>query len=214
MNRSMSRAAAVGFLAFGVALVAPATGWAQRPTDQYPKDSVVTVVGCFQQDTKHHSRYVLAKPTVGTAVSVKDSSCSSDFSEMSFEVAELKESHLKDSMPLNQWIEVTGRLGKIRDGDDLRVLHADSFRVVPIAQPPIARAPEPAPYIPPAPMIETPAPAPEVAVIETPAPVATTGRKLPHTASPLGLIGLIGFTAFAGALVLGLFDRRRNLGRA
>src|SRR5262249_3396413 len=120
-------------------------------------------------------------------------------------------------MPVGQIVEVTGRLGRIRDGDDLRTLHARSYRIVPVVPPPpppVARVePRPAPA-PPPPMIES-QPEPQ---IETEVAVATTGvteakKPLPHSASPLASVALLGFALFAAAFLLRLFDRSRAMGR-
>src|SRR5262249_42210853 len=133
-----------------------------------------------------------------------------------FDLRDLDDAGLKDSMPLFQIVEVTGRLGRIRDGDDLRELHAQSYRIVPVVPPPpppVARVePRPAP-----PMIE---PQPEPQAVPEPAPIATTGvlieeqrKPLPHSASPLASVALLGFALFAVAFLMRLFDRSRAMGR-
>jgi len=217
-NRNMSRAVGIGLLICGVAVGTAAAQKQERgtrSTDDAPKNAIVSAVGCFQHDTnKHHDRFVLAKPMLGTATSVTNGSCGDAVDVEAFDIREMKESGLKEAMPVGQIVEVTGRLGRIRDGDDLREIHATSFRVVPVVPPPVARVePRPAP-----PMIE-PSPAPEAAPTPEPEPVATTGvfieeqKPLPHSASPLASVALLGFALFAAAFVMRLFDRARAMGR-
>jgi hypothetical protein len=66
---------------------------------------------------------------------------------------------------------------------------------------------EPTPAPTPAPEVTTPAPAPEV-VTPPPAPIAQAEppKELPRTASPMGLIGLIGLLSMSGSLA-GWFRR-------
>jgi hypothetical protein len=174
----------------------------------------VTLVGCFirvtDSDGDHLKRYVLANAMPGPATTVADQNCADQGS------AQLIRLRHVDDVGLNQlasgrWIETSGELGKPKDADDMRKFEVKSFREVP-------QTPRAAVMIIPAPPVayETPAPEPRV---ETPAPepVATSGtetpKKLPHTASPLPLIAMLGLFALSGGLVLGVVDRRRVFGR-
>jgi hypothetical protein len=227
--RYVSRALTAALVTCGVVMVAPTSGRAQQPTileraqqtilpDE--KGTPVTVVGCFlHRPDRHHHTYVLVNPTIGPATSVENSNCgftgNEQISELRGQMLELREVHEKhmDDAMLGHVIEVNGKLGRVRDGDDLRKLRVQSFREVPVTpRAAVVMPPAPPTYVAPeAPPIVS-QPAPQAA----PAPVATTGikpKRLPHTASPLPLIALIGLFAFTGALVLRQFDRRRALGR-
>src|SRR5262249_3171321 len=115
--------------------------------------------------------------------------------------------HLDESV--GRWVEISGKLEGGHKGPELRV---KSFRQVPVV---ITRTVETTRTI-----EAPPAPAPPVAVApEAPTPLpeekpaATTGtvpKKLPHTASPLPLIGLTSLMSLAGGLGLRLFRRRED----
>jgi hypothetical protein len=78
--------------------------------------------------------------------------------------------------------------------------------IMPIPEPPKVAYETPAPE----PVVETPAPEPVATTgVETPAEV----KKLPHTASPLPLIAMLGLFALTGGLVFGRIERQRALGR-
>ncbi len=170
----------------------------------------VTLVGCFIRGTDHdgdHVRYLLGDVTAGPATTVADQNCIA-----TGQVIRIKRADDVglDRMTSGRWIEAYGELEKSGDGDadNMQKFEVKSFREVPLT-PRVAVMMIPAP---PAVAYETPAPEPRV---ETPAPepVATAGtetpKKLPHTASPLPLIAMLGLFALSGGLVLGLVDRRR-----
>ena len=171
----------------------------------------VTLVGCFirvtDSDGDHLKRYVLANATPGPATTVADQNCADQGSAQLIRLRDVDDVGL-DQIASGRWVEVSGELGKPRDADDMRKFELKSFREVP-QTPRVAVMMIPAP---PPVAYETPAPEPKV---ETPAPepVATAGtetpKKLPHTASPLPLIAMLGLFALSGGLVLGLVDRRR-----
>jgi hypothetical protein len=209
---SIRYALTAGLLTCGAALVAPVSGRAQDAAGLPEKPSPVTVVGCFvHRPDRHPHTYVLASPSLGPATSVPDSACGATGNEQMLVLHEVHEKHLDDSM-LGHWIEISGKLGRVRDGDDLRALRVQSFRLVPVAAPRVAKVVPPAE----APAIVTPPAAPQAeAPAPEEAPVATTGvaETLPRTASPLPLIALIGLLAFTAGLLLHLIDRRRSPGR-
>jgi len=186
-----------------------------RSMDSVPGNTVVTVVGCLKEDPRNPARLVLAKPMQGTAISVPNGNCDDAVDIEAFEIHDPGEGGFKKVNAVGQIIELTGKLGEVESGDKLRKLHADHFRVVPVVPPPppIARVePRPAP-----PIIE-PSPAPEYTPTPEPTPVPTTGvmeekKPLPHSASPLASIALLGLLSFAGAFALRLFDRSRVSGR-
>jgi hypothetical protein len=171
----------------------------------------VTLVGCFirvtDSDGDHLKRYVLANATPGPATTVADQNCADQGSAQLIRLTDVDDVGL-DQIASGRWVEISGELGKPRDADDMRKFELKSFREVP-QTPRVAIMMIPAP---PTVAYETPAPEP---VVETPAPepVATAGtetpKKLPHTASPLPLIAMLGLFALSGGLALGLVDRRR-----
>jgi hypothetical protein len=216
-NRYVCRALAAAWLAFGVTAVAPVVARAQS-VSTLPKGHV-TLVGCFLRmadpNDPDDERYVLANAKLGPATSVPNPNCTAMGSEPILRLSEVHEHNL-DQVSTGRWMEINGELGKMRDADDLRKFEVKSFRAVPVTPPPVVLF-VPIPEAPKA-AVETPQPEQHV---ETPEPVATAGietptekpKKLPKTASPLPLIAMLGLFAVTGGLVLGLFDRRRALGR-
>ncbi len=208
-------------LTCGVAAIAPATTRAQDVTVLPETKGPVTLVGCFlHEKVGKHERYVLASPRIGPVTGVAEPTCAKTGSEQVLKLTEVHENNMVPSM-LGRWVEINGELGRPRDGDDLRKLHIDSVRVVPVVAPrvvimliPEATTPVPVPEPPPA--IEAPPAAPQVTAISPveERPVGTTGisKRLPHTASPLPLIGLIGLFALSAGLGLRVLNRRRVLG--
>jgi hypothetical protein len=176
---------------------------------------MITLVGCFLPDGSHHSKYVLAKPIMGSVASVTDSTCSAPIDETAVELKDIGGKHHGEGM-LNHLIEVTGRLEELKgttadsttDARDLREVHVRSFRAVPVviltpAAPPEVR------YMP------APQPRPQAAIPPLPdeKPVATSGTvptELPKTASSLPLFGLVSLLSLSGALSLRLIGRRRR----
>jgi hypothetical protein len=214
--RNVTRALTAAWL-FGVVVLGPAAVRAQDVSTM--EKGHVTLVGCFvrMQDPTDTDdmRFMLADAKAGPATTVPDPNCTATGG--SFLRLTHVDKHNLNAVPSGRWVEIYGELGKIRDADDLRKFEVDSFREVPVERRVAVYIPIPAP---PVAAVETPAPEPE-AKVETPQPepVATSGtdykivKKLPHTASPLPLIALIGFFAFTGGLVLRLFERRRALER-
>jgi hypothetical protein len=201
---------AAGLLACGTAAIAAPLASAQEPAALPPEGGMITLVGCFQPGGKHHSKYVLAKPTSGSVASVPDGNCSAVVDEEAVELKDTEGRHLGKPM-LGHVIEVTGRLEKIEgtvDAKDLRELHVRAFHAVPVVVPRAAEMPT---------IIEpvAPAPAPEIPALPTEHPVATTGTTptpaaLPGTASSLPLFGALSLFSFVGALGLHLVGGRRG----
>jgi hypothetical protein len=206
-GRLVCRTLTAGFLTWGLAVIAPPSARAQITTI-LPDGGMITLVGCFQPGGKHHSKYVLAKPTIGTVASVPDGNCSAALDEEAVELKDTAARDLDESM-LGKVIEVTGRMEKIEgtvDADDLRELHVREFRPVPVVAPRAAEMPV---------IIEPVAPTPEVRPLPLPEerPVATSGTTptpvaLPDTASSLPLLGSLSFLSLVGALLL---QHRRRL---
>jgi len=241
MNGRHVNVVVAGLVTCGLAAIFPAVGGAQdipgaiqegtqdvtgaiergvQNVTELPKKGYVTLVGCFTQGTiKNHERYVLLNPTVGPATTVPDSACSATGNDRMIKLERVKKHYMAERIALGQWIEVSGKLEKNgdQDEDNVRELEVSSFRPVPVAAPHVAEVmptPAPTPVTPPAaPTVEPAAPAPEA-----PAEVGTTGvitekhHRLPHTASPLPLAGLVAFISFGSALALQA-KRRRMAGR-
>jgi hypothetical protein len=199
--RHMSGAITAGLLACGAITFAVERGLAQEAS--VLQKGPVTVVGCLQQGGKHN-KYLLANATSNVVASVPDAACTTTGTEM-IRLEGTHKLHLDESV--GRWVEISGKLEGPRKRPELRV---KSFRQVPVVitrtvettrtieAPPAAVAPEPVTPIPPAPEEK---------------PAATTGtlpKKLPHTASPLPLIGLTGLMSLAGGLGLRLFRRRED----
>lgn len=169
---------------------------------------MITLVGCFLPGGSHHSKYVLAKPIMGSVASVTDGTCAAPIDETAVELKDTSGRHLGEGM-LNHVIEVTGRLEKLEgttDVRDLREVHVRSFRPVPVVIPTPAAPPPEVRYM--------PAPQPQAAIPPLPErPVATSGTmptELPKTASPLPLFGMLSLLSLTGALSLHLIGRRRR----
>jgi len=172
---------------------------------------MITLVGCFLPSGNHHSKYVLAKPIIGSVLSVTDGTCSAPIDETAVELKDTGDRHLGEGM-LNHLIEVTGRLEKLdasatTTDRDLREVHVKSFRPVPVVIPTPAAPPPEVRYM--------PAPQPRAAIPPLPdeKPVATTGTvppELAKTASSLPLFGLLTLLSLSGALSLRLVGRRRR----
>jgi hypothetical protein len=176
----------------------------------------ITIVGCFIREVDSdgdHAHYLLADAVMGPATTVADQSCASTGAGQLIRLKDADDVGLTQ-VASNRWVELFGEMGRPRDADDQRKFEVKSFREVPLTPTPRVAVVMPTPE-PPKVAYETPAPEP---VVETPEPVATTGvetpaRKLPHTASPLPLIALLGLFALSGGVALGLVDRRQVLGR-
>jgi hypothetical protein len=206
MMRNVNRVMTAAVLAGGVALLVPSVARAQghHSTGPLPeKEGKATVVGCFLSETiKDKPEYVLTKVMMGPATTTTEATCSATSIELkpNGQGIPLRLTDVKDLRPsmesyVGRWVEITGILRKPRDGDDMRQMHVDSYKLVPVVVPRVSRAmPAPAPYV-------APAPAPEPA----PAPTSGVTEELPKTASPLPLIGFIGLLAFAGGFVLRQF---------
>jgi hypothetical protein len=172
---------------------------------------MITLVGCFLPRGSHHSKYVLAKPILGSVTSVTDGTCSAPIDETAVELKDTGDRHLGEGM-LNHLIEVTGRLEKLdasatTTDRDLREVHVKSFRPVPVVIPTPAAPPPEVRYM--------PAPQPRAAIPPLPdeKPVAPTGTvppELAKTASSLPLFGLLTLLSLSGALSLRLVGRRRR----
>jgi hypothetical protein len=192
-----------GLLAWSLAGVAAANGHG-RQLAGLPEKGEVTLVGCFLREPIHNKdKYVLTQPTLGSATSVTEATCSSTGTGPVIKLEKMKKHHL-ETVNTGQWVEVTGDLRKMHKDADFQDLHLTSIRAVPVVVPPVAQAPEPAPprAMPPpsAPIAEAPAPAP--APVTTTPVVEKKKHRLPHTASTLPLTALIGFVALTAGLVL------------
>jgi hypothetical protein len=213
--RQVAGTITAGLLVCGLEAIAPASGWAQQGVDLPQERGPIMLWGCFQrQEIKDHERYVLVNPTLGTATSTQSATCTSSGTEQVIQLKDTKEHHLNKFL-IGRYVEVDGILDRMEDAnkpeEHVRAVHVKSFRQVPVE---IPRYVEniPTPEIR---MTEFP-PAPPAVAQEAPsAPVGTTGyvEKLPHTASPLPLTGLIGLLALAGGLALHRVGRQRVLGR-
>jgi LPXTG-motif cell wall-anchored protein len=211
--RYLCSAIIAALLMCGVDTVVPARVYAQQPTF-LPEGGMITLVGCLGFGGKH-DKYLLVNPTVGSIVSVPDGTCTATDTE---QAVELKDTSSHYQSMLGRMVEISGRLERIEgsdDPDDLRELHVESFREVPVVPPRIVEA---APPSAPPPVLEPQPPAPqaEAPAIAEEKPVATTGTApapapapLPKTASGSSLIGVLGLLSLAGALGLRLFHRER-----
>ena len=200
-------------LTWSVATLAPAQAWTRDASLLPPGESaVITVAGCLQRGGKHGDKYVLAIPKLGPVANVPEERCSATVDDRALELEHERKGGMNESM-IGRWVEVNGRLEKETSNkpDNLREMHVRSFRMVPVLPPFVAAAPapvasrefEPQSVAPPA---ETTARSEEKPVVTTEEKVVgTTGTaptSLPHTASPLPTIGLLGLLSLAGGLVL------------
>lgn len=217
--RRLSCGIAAGLLACGLVAIAPAKGSAQvregtasGPAFLPEQGGPITLYGCFlrMKVADEGTKFVLVNPTPGPATSVPEATCTSKGTEQMVELDDVHTNlhkHHLDRSKVGRWIEVTGRLEKTGH-QALREVHVNTYRIVPVVAP---RAAEAAPV--PTPETIQPAPAP-AAPLEA-RPTATTGvtEELPHTASSLPLIALLGFLALAGGLALRLISYRQMLSR-
>jgi hypothetical protein len=200
------RAITAGLLLYGVMTMA-SNGLAQDASVLPDHGGSITVVGCLQRATiKKHDEYILVRPKVGPATSVTEATCTSTASD---QAVRLEGTEHLDQSAVGRWIEISGRLEKFENSRELREMRVKSFRAVPVVA---AEAAAPQVFEQPAPpQAQVQAqPEPQVtAPVEEPR-VATAGveKRLPHTASSLPLIGLIGVLALAGGLSLRLFGGR------
>ena len=202
------RTLTAGLLMWGVTAIAPPSAGAQITTI-LPDGGMITLTGCFQPGGSHHSKYVLAKPTIGSVASVPDGNCSAPLDEEAVELKDTDARDLEASM-LGHVIEVTGRMERIEgtvDANDLRELHVRGFREVPVVVPKPAEMPV---------IIEPVVVAPEPTIPPLPEerPIATSGTTptpvaLPDTASSLPLLGSLSLMSLVGALLL-QYRRRRG----
>jgi hypothetical protein len=119
-----------GLLTCGMAAIAPTTAQAQEVTVLLEKGGPTTLVGCFLLEQRNrHDKYVLANPTIGPATSVTDATCTAAAAEQ-LELEDVREHHMDQPMLLGRWVEISGKLGKPRDGNDLREMHVKSFRAI------------------------------------------------------------------------------------
>lgn len=207
--RHVCRVLTAGLLTWGLTTIAPPSARAQITT-VLPDGGMITLVGCFQHGGKHHSKFVLAKPTIGSVASVPDGNCSSPLDEEAVELKDTDARDLGEGM-LGHVIEVTGRMEKIEgtvDANDLRELHVRSYKPVPVVVPRAAEMPV---------IIEPPPPAAEVPPLPTESPVGTSGTAatpppapaaLPETASLLPLAGSLSLLSLVGALLVHRLRRR------
>lgn len=209
--RRLYAAIAAALLTAGLIAIAPATGWAQDPTEKMlPADGgPITLVGCFLRMKVSHegTKFVLAKPTLGPATTVPEAACAAAGTDAMVELDDVHTNvhqHHLDRSKVGRWVEVTGRLEKTGH-QTLREVHVKTYREVPVAPPVVATAdpryvPEPEPLA-----IQAP-----LASVETSA-VATSGTvdELPKTASSMPSVGLLGLFALAGGFAVTLIGGRR-----
>jgi hypothetical protein len=204
-TRHVRSALTASLLTLTAVALAPATGLGQ---DAIPEQGgMITMVGCFVQgQIKDHETLVLVRPIVGTVQSVADASCAMNPGDVPVKLQDLKRVGLDESMT-GRWIQIVGKLEGDHRSDGIREVHLKSFMFVPVVPPHVAKVASP-----PA-AIESPASvAPHAAeAAPEPAPVATTGERteLPHTATSLPLVGLIGFLALSAAFGLVLLERMK-----
>jgi len=213
----VSRAAIVVAMTAGALAVAPRFARAQDASVLPDEPGPVTLVGCFSRETvEGRDKYVLVNPSVGQGTTVPDAACSATPGAPMIHLDDVHSHHL-DQVPLGRWIEVRGKLGRVKHGDELREVQVKAFKEIPVAPPAAAalQAPEsvtiPEPAEPKAPEIAAELPAQPTAAPASSAPVGTSGVKaeLPKTASPLPSIALVGIVAIATGLVVGRYRRRR-----
>ncbi len=224
MTNRHFRAITTGLLTCGLAALAPTTGGAQDQSNTLPleKTNPMTLTGCFVrgETAGHKNTYVLANPIVGSVTSVPDGSCTPSGQLVKLERINRR---VLDNINTGTMVEVTGRLerayssyfknqeGCERPNRRLRELEVADAHEVPVVAPRVAVMITPAPT--PAPEAAAPQPeAPPAVTYEAPAPVGTTGviiqekkhhhKRLPHTASQVPLVGLIGLLALAGGFVV------------
>jgi hypothetical protein len=195
--RYLSSAIAAGLFTCGLLLTAPASVSAQRSMDLPADKGPITLFGCFLRVEIPHegNKYVLANPSFDTPATVPQAECNASADARMVELDDIHSNvheHHLDKGKVGLWVEINGTLNKPK-GQTLREVDVETYRLIPVAPPRVARA-EPEPVVIQAP----PEPAPE------PAPVATTGvaEPLPKTASPLPLIALMGFVGIAGGFAL------------
>jgi hypothetical protein len=200
---------AAGLLTGGLVAMNPAsataqeTGAATLPEGGGP----ITLVGCFLRVSVGHEgrKFVLARPMLGSATSVTEPSCTTTGNDAMVELDDVHKNvhkHHLDRSQVGRWIEVTGRLDKVKH-QTLREVHVETYRAVPVVPPAVADFRP----VPEAPVVQPPLPLVETDII------GTTGVlvELPQTASSLPLIALLGFLSFAAALALRRIELRRTL---
>jgi hypothetical protein len=206
--RHVCRVITVGLFVGGVSAIGSVRGLAQQSPELPKHGGEIVMYGCFVHDTVgKHEEYLLANPTIGYAPAVPDQACAAKGLDDAIELQHFKKSGLDDSM-LGKFVELRGRLESRENKRELREVHVRIARLVPIAPMRTAEAAPPVAYPANPPEIT---PAPEPAAPETPAPVATTGETptLPKTASPLPLVGLLGFLSLAAGLAIRRARARR-----
>ena len=204
-TRNLCNAIAAGLLTCGMVALAPERAQAQAPAALPEKGGPMTLVGCLQ---KQKDTFVLASPTVGAATSAPEAACPGTAGEHAVKLEGIKERTVDQSM-LGHWVQVSGNLEKVEGKSEFRELNVKSMRSVPVLT---SRTAEAAPVSKPQTAVEPPSAAPqaEAPAPQTEQPVATSGvtpQSLPHTASALPLIGLIGLLSLAGGLALYLLAR-------
>jgi hypothetical protein len=203
--RQASWTVTAALLTCGLVILGSSTAAAQRSPDLPRKGGQITLWGCFVElKVKGNGKFQLVNPTIGTATSVPEGTCTGAGTDLMVKlqhVHEKPDARELDEGLVGQWIEVSGRLEDI-DTVGLREVHVTSFRIVPVVPP---RAAQAAPFIPrpPAVALAEPTPAP------APVPEAqVAAAELPKTASALPMTGLCGVLALASGVACGRFRRR------
>jgi len=205
--RHLSHAIAAGVLACGVVAITPAHGLAQESATLSDTPGPITMYGCFARTRVGHEghKFVLANPTVGPATTVPESTCSVSGNEPMVELDDIHANvhkHHLDAGKVGHWVEITGRLNKVKH-QTLREVDVRSYRLIPVEAPRVALAePTPPPPVQYQPYTPAPAPVPEAAA--PPAPEIQAPAQLPKTASPMPLVTLIGIVSLVGGLALRL----------
>ena len=192
---------AIAAIVFTSGVLTASSAYAQRrdgsllPLDE---SGHLTIVGCLRQGNAvrggHEDQYVLAKPRGGPVASVPVGPCTASAGDDAIEIENTRDAGVSPSM-LGHWVEAAGELEKETDKnpDNLREVKVTSVKLVPVVPP----APPPsAQRAPPPPAAQSPT-APAAVEAHRQAP-----RHLPHTASNLPSLGLIGLLLVGAGVLL------------
>jgi aspartyl/asparaginyl-tRNA synthetase len=125
ITRSAYRAIAIGLVLFGLATIVPSSVLAHEHS------ALVTLVGCLQQvEIKGRYEFVLGRTRFGPAASVRNPNCAGTEDAVRLEHTK----HLDETL-IGRWVEITGKLEKYENSHELRELHVESFRAVPVVPP-------------------------------------------------------------------------------
>jgi LPXTG-motif cell wall-anchored protein len=193
-----SRIFAAGMFTCGAVVVSVERGFAQDDFASLPREGQVTLIGCLQQGEKSNHKYYLSNVKTTIVDHVTDPACTATADMIALEGVRKVD---MDSA-IGKWVEISG---KIEGEAHERELRVSSFKQVAV----VRTVEVPGPTV----TMIVPEPAAPAAPREEP-PVATSGTQpaptLPHTASPLPLVGVTGLSLIALGLGFGLLRRREN----